>query len=159
MVTYAFYTGFHTYEVKSPPHILRVPCHSTSSTCLPTCGKYSLVALQFVTDLFIPSYRTSNLLLSGIMPGPKEQDFDEVQRFLRIFVNELLRLWQDGFCVPTPSCPEGRRVRVILAGVCCDKPAAHKLGCFGSHSHTYFCTCCWIKQSDKASPEAFKFDG
>jgi hypothetical protein len=100
-------------------------------------------------------YRTANLLLAGIMPGPKEQDFDEVQRFLRVLVNELLRLWEDGVHIPTPSCPEGRLVRVALVGVRCDKPAAHKLGGFGSHSHTYFCTRCWITQKDKASPEAF----
>jgi hypothetical protein len=93
------------------------------------------------------------------MPGPKEQDYDEVQRFLRIYVNELLRLWKMGVRIPTPSCPEGRLVRVILAGVCCDKPAAHKLGGFAGHSHTYFCTCCWIKQNEKATPAAFAKDG
>ncbi|KAI0054356.1 hypothetical protein BV25DRAFT_1951632 [Artomyces pyxidatus] len=53
-------------------------------------------------------YRTANLLLSGIMPGPKEQGPDETQRFMRVTVNELLRLWESGFRVPTPSCPEGR---------------------------------------------------
>lgn len=99
------------------------------------------------------------MLLSGIMPGPKEQDSDSVQRFLRVFVNELLRLWRDGFVTETPSSPGGRRVRVILVCVICDKPAAHKLGGFGSHSHTFFCTRCWIKQADKSTPQAFAKNG
>ncbi|EPS99806.1 hypothetical protein FOMPIDRAFT_1030690 [Fomitopsis schrenkii] len=101
-------------------------------------------------------YRTANMILAGIMPGPKEQDFDEVQRYMRVFVNELLRLWREGFIIRTPKHPLGRLVRVILICVCCDKPAAHKLGGFGSHSHTFFCTRCWIKQSQKACTEAFK---
>lgn len=111
------------------------------------------------SSLSVPRYRTANLLLAGIMPGPKEQDYDEIQRFMRILVNELLRLWQNGVRIPTPSCPEGRLVRVALVGVCCDKPAAHKIGGFGSHSHTYFCTRCWITQKDKARDEAFMKNG
>jgi hypothetical protein len=42
-------------------------------------------------------YRFSNLIVTGILPGPKEQDADQVQRFMRILVNELIRLWQFGF--------------------------------------------------------------
>jgi hypothetical protein len=93
------------------------------------------------------------------MPGPKEQDPDQVQRFMRIWVNELLRLWEDGMWVKTEAYPNGRRVRVILICVCCDKPAAHKLGGFGSHSHTFFCTRCWIRQNEKATPQAFEKNG
>ncbi|KAJ7914136.1 hypothetical protein B0H13DRAFT_1873214 [Mycena leptocephala] len=36
-------------------------------------------------------YRTANLLLAGIMPGPKEANPDQCQRFLRPLINELLR--------------------------------------------------------------------
>ncbi len=104
-------------------------------------------------------YRTANLILVGVMPGPKEQNPDEVQRFLRIIVNELLRLWEVGVRIPTPSTPAGRLLRVILVCVCCDKPAAHKMGGFGSHSHTFFCTQCWIEQKHKSSPEAFQQNG
>jgi hypothetical protein len=73
------------------------------------------------------------MLLSTILPGPKEQDANQVQRYMRIIVNELLRLWKDGFLINTP---EGQfLVRVLLLCVCCDKPAAHKMGGFGGHSH------------------------
>lgn len=93
------------------------------------------------------------------MPGRKEQDPDECQRFFRVYVNELIHLWENGFTAYTPKHPQGRRVRVILICICCDKPAAHKLGGFGSHSHTFFCTRCWIKQTDKANPAAYKPGG
>ena len=103
-------------------------------------------------------YQTSNLLCTSIIPGPKEQNPDEIQRFLRPMVSDLLRLWRDGIKVPTESCPEGmpfspciqdhvlirtgHLVCVILVAVVCDKPAAHKVGGFGSHFHTNFCTLC-----------------
>ncbi|KAF8835076.1 hypothetical protein BDN67DRAFT_992532 [Paxillus ammoniavirescens] len=51
-----------------------------------------------------------------------------------------------------------RLVRVILVAVVCDKPAAHKIGGFSSHSHTNLCTCCWITQADKDKARAFMKD-
>ncbi|KZV60007.1 hypothetical protein PENSPDRAFT_558091, partial [Peniophora sp. CONT] len=104
-------------------------------------------------------YRVMNLIMWGILPGPKEQDSDQVQRFMRIFVSELLRLWEEGFIMSTPLYPNGRLVRVILICIICDKPAAHKVGGFGSHSHTFFCTRCWIRQADKASAASFTAGG
>ncbi|KAJ7852606.1 hypothetical protein B0H13DRAFT_2359401 [Mycena leptocephala] len=84
-----------------------------------------------------------------------EQTGDELQRFIRPIVSDLLRLYQDGIVIPTPSHPEGRLVRVVLLAVVCDKPAAHKIGGFGSHSHTCFCTMCWITLQDKKTPASF----
>lgn len=109
--------------------------------------------------MIFDSYRVANLILHGILPGPKEQDTDQVQRFARIWVNELLRLWETGFIVSTAKYPQGRIIRVILVCVICDKPAAHKLGGFGAHSHTFFCTRCWIQQSQKASAAAYQHGG
>ena len=53
----------------------------------------------------------------------------------------------------------GRLVRVILVAVVCDKPAAHKMGGFASHSHNNFCSLCWISASDKVKPSAFQHGG
>ncbi|KAF7377085.1 hypothetical protein MSAN_00127100 [Mycena sanguinolenta] len=78
---------------------------------------------------------------------------------MRVLVDELLRLWIHGVWIVTPNHPLGRLLRVILVGVICDKPAAHKMGGFGSHSHQFFCTRCWIRQQDKASEEAFLKNG
>ncbi|KIO12223.1 hypothetical protein M404DRAFT_98165, partial [Pisolithus tinctorius Marx 270] len=108
-----------------------------------------------------PEYRycTSNLLLTSILLGPKEQSPDEIQCFLRLIMSDLLHLWKEGIWVSTPSCPNGHLICVILVAVVCDKPAAHKIGSFGSHSHTHFCHNCWICQNDKDKNEAFIRDG
>lgn len=151
--------GFRTFAAKLHHPIPLAPCLSTSLTFEIIYGM-SVFLLSFIFhEIFLNRYRTANLLLFGIMPGPKEPTPDQCQRFLRIIVNELLRLWRDGVLIPTPSCPAGRLIRVILICICCDKPAAHKMGGFGAHSHTFFCTRCWIKQAEKSSPESFRKNG
>ncbi|KAG2053454.1 hypothetical protein BDR06DRAFT_885875, partial [Suillus hirtellus] len=100
-------------------------------------------------------YRTSNLMCTSILPSPKEQNPDQIQRFLCPMVSDLLCLWKYGMKVPIESCPEGRLVHVILIAVVCNKPAAHKIGGFVSHSHTNSCTTCWINISNKDKPSAF----
>jgi hypothetical protein len=104
-------------------------------------------------------YRVSNLILWSVLPGPREQDTDQLQNYLHVAVNELLRLWLDGFLAVTHDYPHGRRVRVALVGVFCDKLAAHKLGGFASHSHRFPCTICWITKDDLASKKSFEKDG
>lgn len=46
-------------------------------------------------------------MCTSILPGPKEQNPDQIQRYLRPIVSDLLRLWKFGIKVPTESCPEG----------------------------------------------------
>ena len=53
----------------------------------------------------------------------------------------------------------GRLVHVVLVAAVCDKPAAHKIGGFASHSHTLFYTLCWITSHDKEKPTAFQKGG
>ena len=72
------------------------------------------------------------------MPGPKEADVDQVHFYMIILVNELLQLWADGVIIYTSKYLLVRLVRIALVAVVCDKPAAHKLGGFGSHAHQYF---------------------
>ena len=114
-------------------------------------------------------------MCTSIMPGPKEQTPDEVQRYLQPIISDLLRLWKYGIEVPTESQPQGKSmlyfcvhtcsftvgqlVHVALVAVVCDKPAAHKIGGFASHSHTYYCTDCWICISSKGDVSAFQHGG
>jgi hypothetical protein len=49
-------------------------------------------------------FRVSNLILTSIFPGPKEQSCDQVQCCLRPIVNDLYDLWKNGIKVKTPSC-------------------------------------------------------
>ncbi|KAI0349431.1 hypothetical protein OH77DRAFT_1580440 [Trametes cingulata] len=128
---------------------------------------------SYLRSLILPSYTSCpmsfnivnlppflhNLLLTMIIPGPKETDPDQTQKYLQIIVSGLLRLWRDGVIILTHTHPNGHRVRVILVGVFCDKPAAHKMGGFGSHAHTFFCTRDWITQGIKATLAAFTHGG
>jgi hypothetical protein len=52
-------------------------------------------------------------MCTSILPGPKEQNPDEIQRFLCPIISDLLRLWKDGIIVPTESRPEGE-VQITL---------------------------------------------
>src|SRR5258708_39083755 len=69
-------------------------------------------------------------------------------------------------------CGFGRRVSLLLLQrnqtadksmcsffVWSDVPAAHKLGGFGSHSHTLFCPHCWIAISNKQELTALTANG
>ncbi|KZT57361.1 hypothetical protein CALCODRAFT_415190, partial [Calocera cornea HHB12733] len=51
-------------------------------------------------------FRVYNLSLVGILPGPREPTCEELQRFLRPCVDDLLRLWQDGIIIKTPKYPQ-----------------------------------------------------
>lgn len=59
-------------------------------------------------------HRVSNILLTSVLPGPKEQTPDELQRFLRPVVNDLKRLWRDGISIHTPSCLPGESTYLIF---------------------------------------------
>ncbi|KAF8887304.1 hypothetical protein BD779DRAFT_1470716 [Infundibulicybe gibba] len=85
-----------------------------------------------------------------------EQSPDEIQRYLRPIISDLLRLWKEGVRIITPSHPNGRIVRVALVALVCDKPAAHKIAGFGSHSHTYFSTTTWVSTKDRGAPGSFE---
>jgi len=73
--------------------------------------------------------------------------------------------------VPTRRCAVGNHIpfdvliisghlmHVILVAAICDKPAAHKIGGIASHSHTLFCTLCWITLHNKEKPTAFQEGG
>lgn len=107
----------------------------------------------------IDRYWTANLFPSGILPGPKGPTGDKTQWFMWIIINELLHLWKEGIIVCTPKYPLGWLIRIILVALVCDKPVAHKLGGFSSHSHRFFCTQCWIEQQYKVTPATFAKDG
>ncbi|KAG2344684.1 hypothetical protein BDR05DRAFT_838504, partial [Suillus weaverae] len=72
-------------------------------------------------------YCPHNLLLYGITPGPKELNADELQFFMKNYIDDLLWLYDDGIFIKTESYPEGCHVRVILVVVCCDHPAMCKV--------------------------------
>ena len=42
-----------------------------------------------------------------MLPGPKEPDADQLQEYQRLIVDDLVKLFEDGIRVPTPSSPAG----------------------------------------------------
>lgn len=70
-------------------------------------------------------HRVSNLLLTSVLPGPKEQTPDELQRFLRPVINDLIRLWKDGLSIQTPSCLPGESTYYIFHCVPIHWPLQH----------------------------------
>lgn len=43
-----------------------------------------------------------------MLPGPKEPNAQELQEYLCLIVDDLIKLFEDGIWVPTESCPEGK---------------------------------------------------
>ncbi|GJE84480.1 hypothetical protein PsYK624_005560 [Phanerochaete sordida] len=124
-------------------------------------GKHSTGALSLcVQNLDVHQrYRTENLLLCGLTPGPHELSSDDLQHFMAAFVTDLLMLYDTGIIVKTANYPEGRRVRLILIAVCCDHPAMCRLCGFGdSGSGNHFCTKCKVKKEDLNTPEGLTID-
>ncbi|KDQ55891.1 hypothetical protein JAAARDRAFT_195137 [Jaapia argillacea MUCL 33604] len=53
-------------------------------------------------------YQTKNLLMPIVLPGPSEPMTEQLQNYLKIIVDDLIKLYEEGVRVKTPTCPEGR---------------------------------------------------
>ncbi|KAG1724980.1 hypothetical protein EDB19DRAFT_2028707 [Suillus lakei] len=88
-------------------------------------------------------YQPRNLMLFGTTPGPKEFDSDELQFFVKNYVDDLIRLYEHGINVKTPNFPD------TLCKVC---------GFGGHHKEEGFCTRCHIKRSELQTKDAMSYD-
>ncbi|GBE81521.1 hypothetical protein SCP_0312500 [Sparassis crispa] len=80
--------------------------------------------------LYLPPsmrYKTDNLYLAGIIPGPKEPKLECTNHFLCPLVDQLLVSWERGIWYNrTYDYPRGRRVRSVLALIITDLPGSRK---------------------------------
>jgi hypothetical protein len=53
------------------------------------------------------SYSAKNLLIPIVLPGPHEQTADQLQNYLKIIVDDLLKLFHEGIYIRTPRFPQG----------------------------------------------------
>ena len=115
--------GFLGYEATFP----QVPPQHLSVLSYPIFQERSGMLTFYLGVLLrlLYRHRVSNLLLTSVLPGPKEQTPDELQRFLRPVVNDLKRLWRDGISIQTPSCLPGESTYLILHHVCIHWPLQH----------------------------------
>lgn len=94
-------------------------------------------------------YNVENMLLVGVIPGPREPSLDQINHLLRPLVDDLLRLWHHGvYLSSTALHHSGRRVRIAVIPLVCDLPAARQMAGFGSFSSTNFCSECYQTLAD-----------
>ena len=86
-------------------------------------------------------FKTENVILVGVMPGPREASTSDINHYLRPMVDELLE-WYNGKRIVTAEHPDGVRVRLALLNVACDIPAARKVSGFTSHASRCGCHKC-----------------
>ncbi|OAD66773.1 hypothetical protein PHYBLDRAFT_152043 [Phycomyces blakesleeanus NRRL 1555(-)] len=85
--------------------------------------------------------KPENIILVGIMPGPKEAKIDQMNNFLEPLVDELVELY-GSITMKTPEFPNGTSIRAALMCVACDIPAARKTAGFTGFASTNACHVC-----------------
>ncbi|CAG8511199.1 5470_t:CDS:2, partial [Dentiscutata heterogama] len=85
-----------------------------------SCAPIYITILNFSRHI---RYRSENLILASIIPGPKEPDTSQLQNYLQLIINELKQLWS-GQLFKTTLYPIGHMFRCALIQIACDIPAA-----------------------------------
>ena len=86
-------------------------------------------------------YKRKNIILVGVIPGPKEPSLT-INTYLAPLVSELLQLWR-GISFKIYGSITQQIVRVALLAVACDLPAGRKVCGFLSHSANLGCSRCY----------------
>lgn len=99
----------------------------------------------YLTILNLPRtlrYKTENLIIVGIIPGPREPEHN-INSYLQPLVSELLTLWEGiKLQVNTASGVVEAKVRCALLCVACDLPAGRKACGFLSYNARLGCSRC-----------------
>ena len=108
-----------------------------------TNSTYSVGAIYLTINNLPRSerFKTENVILVGVMPGPREARTSDINNYLRPLVDELLE-WYDGKIIRTNAHPHGTHVRLALLLNACDIPAARKTSGFTSHASLCACHKC-----------------
>ena len=85
-------------------------------------------------------FKPENVLIAGVLPGPKEPHLSEMNSYLRPLVKELNSLWYDGFTMQHKG--KSITIHAALLATVCDIPATAKLGGFLGHSSKHACWKC-----------------
>ncbi|KAF7346894.1 hypothetical protein MVEN_01441600 [Mycena venus] len=102
-------------------------------------------------------YRAENLILGPMPPGPSEQTSEQLQHYLKIVVDDLIMLYDDGIIINPPEHPNGIRLRVALIAIIADHPAMCKLCGFADHRHNEApCTKCEVPRDERFSEKALR---
>ncbi|XP_028416158.1 uncharacterized protein LOC114539750 [Dendronephthya gigantea] len=81
-------------------------------------------------------FKPENVLLVGLIPGPKEPSLN-INTYLKPMVTELNLLWTDGININSEIC-----IRAALLCIACDLPAVRKVCGFTGHGARNGCSKC-----------------
>jgi hypothetical protein len=88
-------------------------------------------------------YKRENILLLGLMPGPREPDSHQIHKILKPMVDELNTLWAQGFTyMPNTYPKELQQFYCCIMCISCDLPAARKVSGFLSFNARRGCSKC-----------------
>ena len=102
-------------------------------------------------------YKLANILLVGIIPGPKEPKYT-MNQYLSHLVEELKEFWH-GVEIPLPSSAGSVIVKLALTGMSCDIPAVRKVCGFTSYSGILGCSKCLYKFKSSSFGQKLDYSG
>lgn len=116
-------------------------------------GKSASVGAIYMVCMNLPiqlRYRTENVYLVGVIPGPHEPSIHHINHFLRPLIDELLSFWHTGiFFSRTADYLCGRLVRAAVIPLICDLPALRKIGGFAHFSSSEgACSHCLLSKDE-----------
>jgi hypothetical protein len=116
---------------------------------LKQAGRSASVMGLYMVCLNLPPeerFKSENMFLAGIIPGPKEPSMQEINHFLKPLIDDLLDSYANGIrYMRTWRHPNGRNTRSALALIICDLPAGRQaLGLTGPQSAN-FCSYCKLQ--------------
>lgn len=131
---YLFSLGFDFYN----------PLRNLTNGKRVSVGVIALVCLNLPINL---RYKPENLFLAGIIPGPKEPDYDHINPYFKPIVDVFLVFWDGIFFTRTSRYEMGRMIFCALLLLICDLPAARKAGGFVGVQHEHYCSICYCNRT------------
>jgi hypothetical protein len=118
------------------------PYHNKAAGKAASVGSIVMALLNLPPSL---RYKTENLYLFGVIPGPKEPSLEQVDHYVSALVDQLLPSWKDGIWLKkTHRHPDGRLLHSAIATAVSDLPASRKVHGFAGHSAHKFCAICHL---------------
>jgi len=126
-------------------------------------GKSASVGAIYMVCMNLPvhlRYRTENVYLVGVIPGPHEPSIHQVNHYLRPLIDELLLFWHTGiYFSQTADYLCGRLARAVVIPLICDLPALRKIAGFAHFSSSEgTCSHCSLSKDefDNFDVESFR---
>ena len=107
-------------------------------------GSITLACLNLPPSL---RYRPENLYLAGIIPGPREPNYDEINHFISPIIRRFLPMWREGtWFSRTANYVRGRLCRSAIAALVCDLLGSRKVSGHAHPTMRFFCARCLLTQ-------------